>query len=91
MNQFPRKWQDHWVEIEIDDYTITLAALQHWYQMCVDPIEASHQCLNQITQIEWERLRLATIITLGHQAIKAVRMIAREVPLGSIRYRDTWN
>ena len=91
---FLRKWQEHhdhrqscWEEIDINDDIIAQSeeiAHEHWHHLYSSPIGVSHHYLNEMSQSDWERIRKACIITLGHQAINAVRMVARELFMGRI-------
>ena len=95
MNQFPRKWHDdhrnhrqsYWEEIGIDEVIIMEAGdtSQHHWMMCyTGPIGVSHHYLNALSYEDWERIRLACVITLGHSAIRAIH---REGSIGRITYR----
>ena len=98
INQFLRRWHDprdhresYWEEIGIDDVLIMEAgdtAHHHWMMCYTGPFEVSHHYLNALSYEDWERIRLACIITIGHSAIRAVRVVVREGSIGSIRYRQ---
>ena len=97
-NQFLRRWhgpRDHresyWEEIGIDEVIIMEAgdtAHQHWMMCYTGPFAVSHHYLNALSYDDWERIRLACIITIGHSAIRAVRVVVREGSIGSINYRQ---
>ena len=59
-------------------------AHEHWHHLYSSPIGVSHHYLIEMSQSDWERIRKACIITLGYQAIKAVKSVARELFMGRI-------
>ena len=94
---FLRKWeyhQDHrlsqWIELEINFEEANQIAHDHWDQLYRTPIRRSHHYLTHIQDRDWERIRLACIITMAEQSINAIKMLSRDVSLGRIRYRDNW-